>query len=394
MAGHTDNSITIDAPIDLVWEMTNDVPSWPELFSEYSEAKILEQRGETLVFRLTMRPDENGDVWSWVSERTPDTASRTVRARRVETGPFEFMDIFWEYVPTDDGVRMRWVQDFCMKATAPVDDAVMTERLNTNTAVQMARIKSLVEERARTGLDFGLQGKKILVTGGTRGIGFEISGALAACGADLIVCHRQDSEHVERLGRRLKSTDGTHCVVRADVSDPADIEHLAQECRNRFGKLDAVVHNAGAISHVPFAELPLEEWRRIVDTNLTAPFLLTQKLLPLLSAGSSVIFVGSKVATVGVPLRAHYTASKAGLTGLARSLVKEFGPQGIRFNIVAPGPTQTETAVPEEVLARYRRMIPLGRLGRAEEVARAVLFLAGDLSSFVNGQILDVDGGI
>ncbi|RAJ61640.1 NAD(P)-dependent dehydrogenase (short-subunit alcohol dehydrogenase family) [Streptomyces sp. Amel2xB2] len=394
MTGHTDNEITIDAPMDLVWAMTNDVPSWPQLFSEYAAAEVLEQRGETIVFRLTMHPDENGNVWSWVSERTPDPETRTVRAKRVETGPFEFMDIFWQYEQTPDGVRMRWTQDFHMKPAAPVDDEAMERRLNTNTPVQMKRIKRQIEERAHAGLGLGLQGKKVLVTGGTRGIGREISLALASCGADLIVCHRQAGEHVERLNRDLKSTDGTHHVIQADLSEAEEVERLAQECTERFGSLDAVVHNAGAISHVPFAELPLEEWRRIVDTNLTAPFLITQKVLPLLSEGSSVIFVGSKVATVGVPKRAHYTASKAGLIGLTRTLVKEFGPEGIRFNIVAPGPTATEAEVPEEVIARYSRMIPLGRLGRADEVARAVLFLASDQSSFVNGQTLDVDGGI
>ncbi|WP_283133421.1 SRPBCC family protein [Rhizohabitans arisaemae] len=149
MAGHTENDVVIDAPLDLVWEMTNDVESWPSLFSEYSAAEILERRGDTVRFRLTMHPDENGTSWSWVSERTPDPVTRTVRAQRVEPGNFEFMKIYWEYRETDDGVLMRWVQDFHMKESAPIDDEAMTERLNRNTRIQMDRIKGLVEETAR-----------------------------------------------------------------------------------------------------------------------------------------------------------------------------------------------------------------------------------------------------
>lgn len=149
--GHTDNQIVIDAPIELVWEMTNDVPSWPSLFSEYAEAEVLAEENGTVRFRLTMHPDENGVKWSWVSERTPNPASRTVRAHRVETGVFEFMDIYWEYREVEGGVRMRWVQDFRMKPSAPIDDAGMTDRLNRNTAIQMERIKGLVEAAAREG---------------------------------------------------------------------------------------------------------------------------------------------------------------------------------------------------------------------------------------------------
>jgi ribosome-associated toxin RatA of RatAB toxin-antitoxin module len=145
MAGHTDNAIVINAPMDLVWTMTNDVESWPQLFSEYSEATILDRRGDTIRFRLTLHPDESGRSWSWVSERTVNRHTRTVRARRVETGVFEYMNIRWEYEPVEGGVRMRWIQDFQMKPDAPLDDAGMTERLNRNTAVQMDRIKKLVE---------------------------------------------------------------------------------------------------------------------------------------------------------------------------------------------------------------------------------------------------------
>ncbi|MQY11636.1 putative polyketide cyclase [Streptomyces sp. RB5] len=149
MAGHTDNSIVIDAPMDLVWELTNDLKSWPQLFSEYASVDVIEEDGREITFRLTMHPDEDGTVWSWVSKRVPDPVTRTVDAHRVETGPFEFMNIHWEYTDAaSGGVTMRWVQDFHMKPAAPVDDAGMTEHLNRNTAVQMKLIKEKVEAAA------------------------------------------------------------------------------------------------------------------------------------------------------------------------------------------------------------------------------------------------------
>ncbi|MGH3645680.1 MAG: SRPBCC family protein [Micromonosporaceae bacterium] len=148
MSGHTDNSTVIAAPIGLVWDRTNDIAGWPELFSEYAAAEVISRDGDTVTFRLTMHPDENGISWSWVSERTVDAGSRTTRSARVEPGPFKYMFLFWEYEEVADGVRMRWVQDFEMKPQAPIDDQGMTDRLNTNTAIQMARIKGLLEAEA------------------------------------------------------------------------------------------------------------------------------------------------------------------------------------------------------------------------------------------------------
>ncbi|KOV82428.1 SRPBCC family protein [Nocardia sp. NRRL S-836] len=150
MSAHTENEIVIDAPMELVWERTNDVERWPELFSEYASVEVLERDGDRVLFRLTMHPDATGKVWSWVSERVADRTSRTVTARRVETGPFERMHIHWTYEQLDTGVRMRWVQDFAMKPDAPVDDAAMTKRINDNSRVQMALIKRKVEEFACT----------------------------------------------------------------------------------------------------------------------------------------------------------------------------------------------------------------------------------------------------
>ncbi len=151
MPGHTDNEILIAAPVDLVWDITNDLENWPQLFSEYAAVEVLDREGDSTTFRLTMHPDQNGTVWSWISERTTDRVALAVRARRVEPGPFEFMDIRWEYAEAPDGTRMRWIQDFAMKPTAPVDDEAMTNHINRNSQIQMELIRDKVEKQAGRG---------------------------------------------------------------------------------------------------------------------------------------------------------------------------------------------------------------------------------------------------
>jgi aromatase len=147
-SGHTDNSVWIDADLDTVWAVTNDLESWPRLFTEYASVKILEKQENTFTFRLTMHPDQNGKVWSWVSTRMLDPDNHRVRAHRVETGPFEYMNIEWDYTPESGGTRMRWVQEFRMRPGAPLDDARMTERINANSRREMGVIKVKVEEIA------------------------------------------------------------------------------------------------------------------------------------------------------------------------------------------------------------------------------------------------------
>ncbi|MFD1660423.1 SRPBCC family protein [Streptomyces caeni] len=148
MAGHTENAVTIAAPVDLVWDMTNDLENWPHLFSEYAAVEVLSRDGNRTTFRLTMHPDENGTVWSWVSERETDRRTLTVKARRVEPGPFAYMNILWRYEEVADGTRMVWTQDFEMKPDAPVDDDWMTDNINRNSKVQMALIRDRVEKVA------------------------------------------------------------------------------------------------------------------------------------------------------------------------------------------------------------------------------------------------------
>ncbi|GAA3780125.1 SRPBCC family protein [Streptomyces chiangmaiensis] len=149
MAGHTENAITIAAPVDLVWDMTNDLENWPQLFSEYASCEVLSREGNRTTFRLTMHPDEQGTVWSWVSERETDRDTLSVNARRVEPGPFAYMNIRWEYEEVPEGTRMMWTQDFEMKPEAPVDDAWMTDNINRNSKVQMALIRDRIEQAAR-----------------------------------------------------------------------------------------------------------------------------------------------------------------------------------------------------------------------------------------------------
>ncbi|MEU7171967.1 MULTISPECIES: SDR family oxidoreductase [Micromonospora] len=241
-----------------------------------------------------------------------------------------------------------------------------------------------------------LNGRRVLVTGGTKGIGRAITLGLAEAGGRVIAGYHSDEDAAAETAAELKALGDGHHVLRADVTRPGDVSRLAEECHDRLGGLDVVVNNAGAISHVPFGELEPAEWHRVLDGNLTAAYLVVQRMLPLLGPGASIVNIGSKVAAVGIPSRAHYTAAKAGLIGLTRTLCKELGPRGIRINVVAPGVIESpavDRLAPEQ-RSRYEGMTSLRRLGRPQEIAGVVAFLASDLAGYVTGETVQVDGGI
>ncbi|GII95071.1 putative polyketide cyclase [Sinosporangium siamense] len=140
--------MVIEAPLEAVWGITNDIESWPRLFTEYAAAEVLKREGSVVRFRLTTHPDEEGRVWSWVSERTLDPAAGVVTARRIETGPFlEYMNLRWEYEEVPDGTRLRWIQEFQVRPDAPVDDHGAEDHLNEQTQKEMIHIKAVIEKR-------------------------------------------------------------------------------------------------------------------------------------------------------------------------------------------------------------------------------------------------------
>jgi len=245
-------------------------------------------------------------------------------------------------------------------------------------------------------VDLELNGKRALVTGGSRGIGREIVLGLARGGASVAACFNRESEDVERLRGDLEEVGGASYLAQADVSDADSVAGFVGDAVERFGGLDIVINNAGVVSHKLIEDLDLDEWHRVIDTNLTAVYLVVKAALPAIPDGGSIVNITSAVAMRGMPARTHYISSKAGMIGITRALCKEVGRRGIRVNAVAPGIIETDqTAELDDAgRARYSGLAALNRLGRPEEIASAALFLASDAAGFVSGVTLNVDGGI
>ncbi|MFE9770440.1 SDR family NAD(P)-dependent oxidoreductase [Streptomyces sp. NPDC005931] len=240
--------------------------------------------------------------------------------------------------------------------------------------------------------------RRVVVTGGTKGIGRATALAFARSGARLVVSYGHDGEAAKTLAAEL---DGLGCeaeLVQADLTTREGAEALARAVAGRFGEggLDVLVNNLGVDGHRPFAELDDTEWRRVLDHNTTSAYLVTQALLGALGDGASVVNVGASVALRGRPFGVHYSASKAALVGFTRALAKELGPRGVRVNLVAPGVTLTEPVggPPHPVAEKLAALTALGRLGHPEDVTGPVLFLAGESAAYVTGTTIEVDGGI
>lgn len=245
-------------------------------------------------------------------------------------------------------------------------------------------------------IDFGLKGRTALVTGGSRGIGRAIVLGLARQGVSVVACHARPSDAVTALAGELAAMGVDAQLVQADVTSEADVERLLGTVAERFGSLDILVNNAAVVSHSPLHELSLEEWRRVLDTNLTGVFLVLRAAHKLLPDDAAIVNIGSAGALRGTAERTHYMTSKAGVVGLTHSMAKEFGPRGIRINTVAAGYTETDqmAGLPPARRAQIMAKIALGRAADPDEIAGAVLYLLSDAARYVTGATLHVDGGI
>jgi len=242
-----------------------------------------------------------------------------------------------------------------------------------------------------------LAGKVAIVTGGARNIGRAIAGALAAGGAAVMVNANTSVDEGRKTVAAIRAAGGRAALQLADVTDAAQVAALAAAAVAEFGRLDILVNNAAIRAETPFAELPLEEWRRVIATVLDGTLLCTQACLPHLArAGEgAVVNIGGQTAHRGPAGRAHVVAAKAGLAGLTRALALDLAPHRITVNCVVPGTIRTQRGLPgAPELPEHRRGLPaLGRRGEPEEVASAVAFLCGPGARYITGQSLHVNGG-
>jgi len=242
-----------------------------------------------------------------------------------------------------------------------------------------------------------LTGKVALVTGGARNIGRAICLALAAGGAAVVVNARSSREDAEQTVSMIKSAGGRALSHFADVTDAAAVAAMVEAAVAQFGRLDLLVNNAAMRAEVPFAEMKLEDWRRVISIVLDGAFLCAQACLPHLvrSGGGSVVNIGGVTAHRGAAGRAHVVAAKAGLAGMTRALALDFAPHGITVNCVVPGTIETVRGLPgaPERPAHRQGLPPLGRRGEPDEVAGTVRFLCGPGARYITGQSLHVNGG-
>ncbi|HEY4943995.1 MAG TPA: 3-oxoacyl-ACP reductase family protein [Rhizomicrobium sp.] len=245
---------------------------------------------------------------------------------------------------------------------------------------------------------FSLAGKNAVVTGASRGIGRAIALGLAEAGADVVFTYREKRDEAEAVAAQIRGLGRRALALPMDVTDRASVEAAARDAR-AFGKISILVNNAGINKPTDFDHVSDADWDTILNTNLKGPFVCAQIFLPLLAeaGGGSIVHIGSVSGQYGGPRTAHYAASKAGLISLAQVIARFGAASNVRSNVVAAGLIASDmgnAGLQAASVQKAAEGIILKRLGRAEEVADAVVFLSGDASSYITAQTLNVNGGL
>ncbi len=243
-----------------------------------------------------------------------------------------------------------------------------------------------------------LKGKTAIVTGSGRGIGKAIALKLASLGANVVINDIPQSEDADITCNEIKAMGVGSICVKGDVRNIEDVKALVDSTVNEFGTVDIFVNNAGITRDGLMLRMTEEDWDLVMDINLKGAFNCIKTVArPMMkSRGGSIINIASVVGVMGNPGQANYVASKAGLIGLTKTTAKEFSSRGIRCNAVAPGFIQSAMTdkLSDDVKKQYFDSIPLGRFGTVENIADTVAFLASDMSSYITGQVICVDGGL
>ena len=247
-----------------------------------------------------------------------------------------------------------------------------------------------------------LEGKTALITGATRGIGKGIALKFASEGANIAFTGRGANEDMlaalEATRQEVEAL-GVKCITYAsDAANFAQTEETVKKVKEDFGSIDILVNNAGITKDGLMLRMTEEQWDTVINANLKSAFNFIHACLPIMmrQRGGSIINMSSVVGVHGNAGQANYAASKAGMIALAQSVAQEMGPKGIRVNTIAPGFIETAMteALPDEIRKEWTKKIPLRRAGQTEDVANTALYLASDLSSYVTGQVIQVDGGM
>jgi acetoacetyl-CoA reductase len=237
-----------------------------------------------------------------------------------------------------------------------------------------------------------------IVTGGARGIGAAITTALARSGVHVAAGYSSNAKAAEELAGKLNAEGASVSVHQGNVGEPADCSRVVDEVMTLRGRVDYLVNNAGITVDKTMRKMTVEDWHAVLRINLSGAFYMSKAVLEhMLERGfGRIVNISSLIGQTGGIGQANYAASKSGLFGLSQSLAKEVARKGITVNCVAPGFIETEmvAAVPEEVLAKLLKGVPVGRLGQASEIARAVQFLVDDDAGYITGSVISVNGGL